>query len=157
MAVHTEPPITMPCFRTCSACRPRSQAPLCHCTLQRLPIVLRVPWKPPLLFWRRPPRQTTHHTVSHSRVRIQIHKGQYFNGRSTNTGVPASSLLPILHIMYPNPREAAVRFTGLFVPLRVPGIFTGNYNFTELTVETVSSIVTPFVQVGTYRQGISLP
>ena len=27
--------ITMPCFRTCSTCRSRSQAPLCHCT-QRL-------------------------------------------------------------------------------------------------------------------------
>ena len=24
--------ITMPCFRTCSTCRSRSQAPLCHCT-----------------------------------------------------------------------------------------------------------------------------
>ena len=27
--------ITMPCFRTCSTCQSRSQAPLCHCT-QRL-------------------------------------------------------------------------------------------------------------------------
>ncbi len=24
--------ITMPCFRTCSTCQSRSQAPLCHCT-----------------------------------------------------------------------------------------------------------------------------
>ena len=24
----------MPCFRTCSTCRSRSQAPLCHCTQQ---------------------------------------------------------------------------------------------------------------------------
>src|SRR5215510_6589885 len=24
--------ITMPCFRTCSTCRSRSQAPFCHCT-----------------------------------------------------------------------------------------------------------------------------
>src|SRR5580692_1867853 len=26
--------ITMPCFRTCSTCRSRSQAPFCHCTRQ---------------------------------------------------------------------------------------------------------------------------
>jgi len=24
----------MPCFRTCSTCRSRSQAPFCHCTRQ---------------------------------------------------------------------------------------------------------------------------
>src|SRR3990172_1671970 len=24
--------ITLPCFRTCSACKPHSQAPLCQCT-----------------------------------------------------------------------------------------------------------------------------
>ena len=24
----------MPCFRTCSTCRSRSQAPFCHCTQQ---------------------------------------------------------------------------------------------------------------------------
>src|SRR2546421_6283880 len=27
--------ITMTCFRTCSTCQSRSQAPLCHCTLMR--------------------------------------------------------------------------------------------------------------------------
>ena len=37
------------------------------------------------------PSQTTHHAMSsHPRVRTQITKGPYFNGDSTNTGVPAS-------------------------------------------------------------------
>ena len=37
------------------------------------------------------PSQTTHHTVSPLlRVRTQTTKGPYFNGDSTNTGVPAS-------------------------------------------------------------------
>ena len=37
------------------------------------------------------PSQTTHQTVSpYQRVRTQTAKGPYFNGGSTNTGVPAS-------------------------------------------------------------------
>ncbi len=48
-------------------------------------------WKPPLRFWRRPPQSNCPpSSVRESRVRPQTAKGPYFNGGSTNTGVPAS-------------------------------------------------------------------
>ena len=47
--------------------------------------------KPPLRFWRRPPQSNCPpSSVRESRVRPQTAKGPYFNGGSTNTGVPAS-------------------------------------------------------------------
>src|SRR5690606_17659178 len=57
--------ITMTCFRTCSSCHSRSQAPLCHCT--KLPISDRhygtfVLLRYSLVGDR--PSQTTHHTLS---------------------------------------------------------------------------------------------
>ena len=72
------------------------------------------------------PSQTTHQTVSpQQRVRTQIIKGPYFNSGSTNTGVPASKLRPILHINYPNSMLSYSKGSrGLFVPSRVIGIFT---------------------------------
>ena len=48
-------------------------------------------WKPPLLFWRRPPQSNyPPNTVLPTGVRFQINKGWYFNKDSTNTSVPAS-------------------------------------------------------------------
>ncbi len=61
--------ITMTCFRTCSVCRPRSQAGLCHCTLRRVS-------NPPEPTFARlrytlggdRPSQTAHQTVSLTRI-----------------------------------------------------------------------------------------
>ena len=48
-------------------------------------------WKPPLRFWRRPPQSNCPpNAVRASRVRDQTEEGPYFNGGSTNTGVPTS-------------------------------------------------------------------
>src|SRR4026207_865094 len=49
--------ITMACFRTCSTCQSRSQARLCHYTLQYdfQPYLANLR-APPLLFGRRPPQ-----------------------------------------------------------------------------------------------------
>ena len=57
----------------------------------RLPFVLRAPWEASvtLLEATTPVKLPTKRCPTLV-VRIQIHKGQYFNGDSTNTGVPAS-------------------------------------------------------------------
>ena len=84
--------ITMLQFPACSACRPPSQAPLCHYTLR--PVTNRPEGTFRSLryaFGGDHPSQTTHQTVSpYQRVRTQTAKGPYFNGGSTNTGVPDS-------------------------------------------------------------------
>ena len=83
--------ITIPYFRTCSTCMSLSQAPLYYCTLRT--VTIRAEGTLGSLryaFGGDHPSQTTHQAVSPNRVRTQIHKGQYFNVDSTNTGVPAS-------------------------------------------------------------------
>ena len=57
----------------------------------RLPFVLRAPWEASvtLLEATTPVKLPTKRCPIHM-VRTQIHKGQYFNVDSTNTGVPAS-------------------------------------------------------------------
>ena len=57
----------------------------------RLPIGLRVPLEASVTLLEATTPVTTHHTVSPLlRVRTQTTKGPYFNGGSTNTGVPDS-------------------------------------------------------------------
>ena len=57
----------------------------------RLPFVLRVPWEASVtLLEATTPVKLPTKRCPLSRVRIQILKGLYFNGDSTNTGVPAS-------------------------------------------------------------------
>ena len=84
--------ITIPYFRTWSTCMSHSQAPLCYCTPRT--VTIRAEGTLGSLrysFGGDHPSQTTHHTVSPLlRVRTQTTKGPYFNGDSTNTGVPAS-------------------------------------------------------------------
>ena len=57
----------------------------------RLPFVLRVPWEASvtLLEATTPVKLPTKRCLS-LEVRIQVHKGPYFNGDSSNTGVPDS-------------------------------------------------------------------
>ena len=61
---HSEPPDHYDRLSTCSTCQSHSQASLCHCTLRTISTVLSLPRTPPLLFGRRPPQSTTHHTMS---------------------------------------------------------------------------------------------
>ena len=57
----------------------------------RLPFVLRVPWEASVtLLEATTPVKLPTKRCPLSRVRTQVHKGQYFNVDSTNTGVPAS-------------------------------------------------------------------
>jgi hypothetical protein len=72
------------------------------------------------------PSQTTHQTVSSLKgVRIQIIKGPYFKDDSTNPGVPASkSPTYPTHQLPKSMLSYSKGSRGLFVPLRVIGIFT---------------------------------
>ena len=57
----------------------------------RLPVVLRVPWEASVtLLEATTPVKLSTKLCPLSRVRTQVHKGQYFNVDSTNSGVPAS-------------------------------------------------------------------
>ncbi len=118
----------------------------------RLPFVLRVPWEASVtLLEATTPVKLPTKRCPLNRVRIQIHKGQYFNGDSTNLAVPLHSLLPILHIMHPNSALSCSKGSrGLFVPLRVPGIFTG-------TTISLSSRTRQCPDHYTIRAGRNLP
>ena len=117
----------MPCFRTCSTRRSRSQAPLCHCTLHT--ITIRIEGTLGSLryaFGGDHPSQTTHQTVSPCGLGSEHKKGSISTATPERLATPIHSLLPILHILYPNPALSCSKGSrGLSVPLRVPGIFTG--------------------------------
>ena len=73
------------------------------------------------------PSQTTHQTVSpYKGLELKYTKGSISTSTPRILAYPLRSLLPILHIMYPNSALSCSKGSrGLFVPLRVPGIFTG--------------------------------
>ena len=137
-----------------------SQAPLCHYTLR--PVTNRSEGTFRSLryaFGGDHPSQTTHQTMSPlARVSNQIAKGPYFKVGSTNTGVPAS-----LPPDYPTHRipnynvKLQYRFTGSFRPIAGNRHLHRYYNFTELTVETVSGSLHHSCRSELTRQGISLP
>ena len=95
--------ITMTDFRLCSTCQSRSQAGLCHYTLQPIsnrfePTIARLRYS---LGGDRP-SQTTHHAGSQSRVHgtwLDINKLQGGISRTTlqRLAPPLQSLPPILH------------------------------------------------------------
>src|ERR1035437_1999932 len=85
--------ITIPYFRTCSACRPHSQACLCYCTLRT--VTKRTEHTFGSLrysFGGDHPSQTTHHALfpCFAGVRSQINEGWYFTGDSAPTRIRAS-------------------------------------------------------------------
>ena len=59
-------------------------------------------------------------------LELKYTKGSISTSTPRILAYPLRSLLPILHIMYPNSALSCSKGSrGLFVPLRVPGIFTG--------------------------------
>ena len=120
--------ITMLKFPSCAACRPPSQAPFCHCALR--PVTNRPEGTFRSLrysFGGDHPSQTTRQTQS------PLSRGlapKQPKGRISTAAPPAPErqllcLRPILRINCP---KAALSYSkgsrGLFVPLRVIGIFT---------------------------------
>ena len=120
--------ITMPCFRTRSARRPRGQAPLCHCT--RRAIAIRA--EGTLGSLRYPlggdhPSQTTRRAVSPPPGGLAPGpaQGRISTAAPRPPGGAAPSLRPILRGAGPGAaRSCSKGSRGLSVPLRVRGIFT---------------------------------
>ena len=84
-------------------------------------------WKPPLLFWRRPPQSNyPPRTVSRlTGLGPKYRKGGMSRTTPRCLATTLQSLPPILHILYPESiRSYSEGSRGLSVPLRVTGIFT---------------------------------
>ena len=83
--------------------------------------------KPPLRFWRRPPQSNyPPNGVSLTGLELKYTKGRISTSAPRTLACPSRSLRPILHIVYPNSALSCSKGSrGLFVPSRVPGIFTG--------------------------------
>ena len=122
--------ITTPDFRPCSACPPRSQAPLCRCTLRPVSIrpegtIARLRY---LLGGDRP-SQTTHQPRSPPGSRRGVRRDRAQSGISPSPprspGGPGSRLPPILRMHDPHAMASWSKAPrGLFVLLRVTRIFT---------------------------------
>ena len=122
--------ITMPYFRTCSTCLSHSQAPLCHCTLRT--VANRTEGTFGSLrysFGGDHPSQTTHQALSPDPPGLGARrtKGGISTATPRRLASPAHSLPPILHIVRPTSMLSYSEGSrGLFVPLRVSGIFTAS-------------------------------
>ena len=120
--------ITMLYFRTWSTCMSLSQAPLCHCTLRTVTKRAEGTFRSlRYSFGGDHPSQTTHQTMSPAFAGLGLR--QVKGGISTMTpqrlATPLHSLPPILHITCPRSILSYSKGAqGLFVPLRVSGIFT---------------------------------
>ncbi len=123
--------ITKACFRTCSTCRSRSQAPLCLCTPRLVTnqaegTFARLRYS---LGGDRP-SQTARLTLSLSRLHgvklePQHHKGGISRTAPRRLAPPSQCLPPILHTQGQNPISGYSKGPrGLSVQTRVSGIFT---------------------------------
>ena len=120
--------ITMPQFPACAACRPPSQAPLCHCTLR--PVTNRPEGTFGSLryaFGGDHPSQTTRQTRSGNHIPLAPGQpeGRISTAAPRALACPLHSLRPILHTGCPGATLSCSKGSrGLFVPSRVIGIFT---------------------------------
>ena len=120
--------ITMLKFPSCSTCLSRSQAPLCHCTLR--PVANRPEGTFRSLryaFGGDHPSQTTRQAMSAlpRALEAKCAKARISTTAPRRLASPSRSLRTILHIAHPAPMLSCSKGSrGLFVPLRVIGIFT---------------------------------
>ena len=119
--------ITMLQFPACAACRPPSQAPLCHYTLRTVTNRPEGTFRSlRYAFGGDHPSQTTHQARSLQRKLVPRRP----KGRISTTAPKALACLilrlrPILHIDGPGTTLSCSKGSrGLFVPSRVIGIFT---------------------------------
>ena len=121
--------ITMSYFRTCSTRRSHSQAPLCHYTLRTVAKRTEGTFESlRYIFGGDHPSQTTHQTMSPAFTGL----GTTHNQSGISLTAPCElasalhSLPPMLHKLGTVPMSSYSEGSrGLFVPSRVPGIFTG--------------------------------
>ena len=124
--------ITKSCFRICSTCMSRSQAPLCLCT--RRMITNHAEGTFESLRYNLGgdrPSQTTRltlflHRIHGSRLEFNQNKGGISLTTPPKLAPRLQSLPPILHMLYPNPMLGCSKGArGLSVHMRVTGVFTG--------------------------------
>ena len=123
--------ITKACFRTCSACLPRSQAPLCLCTLRT--ITDRAEGTFASLRYSLGgdrPSQTTHLPLSpriHSAgLESSCNKGGISPSALRDPQAPLRRLPPILRMLQSDPIVGCSKGAqGLSVHVRETGVFTG--------------------------------
>ena len=166
--------ITMPQFPACSGCPPPSQAPLCHCTLEgRLPNGPRAPLEASvtLLEATTPVKLPAKRCPDINPLGAGRPKGRISTAAPRGLAPPIHCLRPILHIGRPTPALSCSKGSrGLFVPSRVIGIFTdttislesrsrqrpdhytirAGRNLPDKEFRYLRTVITPFVQVGTY-------
>ena len=119
--------ITLPYFRTCSTCLSPSQARFCHCTPRAVAIrAERTLGSLRYSFGGDHPSQTTHQAVSPQRgLDPRRKKGGISTATPCGLASALRSLPPILHIFRQGSALSCSKGSrGLFVPLRVGGIFT---------------------------------
>ena len=121
----------MPCFRTCSTCQSRSQAPLCHCTRRLIANQSEGTFERLRYFFGGDrPSQTAHLTMSRDQFHGHRLESQYCQG-----GIPRTtpqkltplfrSFPPILYRQYRNSMLSCSKaLRGLSVQSRVASIFT---------------------------------
>ena len=120
--------ITMLMFPSCSTCMSLSQAPLCHCTLR--PVANRPEGTFRSLryaFGGDHPSQTTRQARSSQLRELETGcaKVRISTAAHRRLASPLRSLRTILHIAHPVTMLSCSKGSrGLFVPLRVIGIFT---------------------------------
>ena len=120
--------ITMLMFPSCSTCMSLSQAPLCHCTLR--PVANRSEGTFRSLryaFGGDHPSQTTRQARSSIPMKLETGcaKVRISTAAPRRLASPALCLRTILHIAHPVTMLSCSKGSrGLFVPLRVIGIFT---------------------------------
>ena len=124
--------ITKSCFRTCSTCKSRSQAPFC--LYARRMITNHAEGTFESLRYNLGgdrPSQTTRLTlflilIQGSRLESKQSKGGISRLAPPKLAPRLQSLPPILHMLYPNPMLGCSKGArGLSVHMRVTGVFTG--------------------------------
>ena len=123
--------ITKPCFRTCSRCLSRSQAPLCLCTRRTITDRAEGTFgRLRYILGGDRPSQTAHLTLSPyrihgTRLEPQQHKGGISRLAPRGLASSLQSLPPILHMHCQDPMSSCSKGArGLSVQSRVSGIFT---------------------------------
>jgi hypothetical protein len=123
--------ITRTCFRTCSTCQSRSQAPLCPYTLRLVSnqpegTFVRLRYS----FGGDRPSQTTHQAMSSTpiqgpKLEFQNNQGGISRMAPPHLAAWFQSLPPILHRISQNPLPSCSKGArGLSVLSRVSGVFT---------------------------------
>ena len=138
-----------------------SQAPFCHYTLR--PVTNRPEGtfeEPPLRFWRRPPQSNypPNAVLVSNKLVPRRPKGRISTTAPKALACLILRLRPILHIDGPGTTLSCSKGSrGLFRPIAGNRHLHRYYNFTGITVETVSGSLHHSCRSELTRQGISLP